>query len=94
MAMFMTLSTYLTGLNIVLILALLYVYVKNMRKIRSLFTSGLVIFALLFLMQDIVSFYFSVTMMPYYVAGVEPYVFSFTLLQTLAFATLNYITWR
>ena len=94
MATLMNISTYLTGLNILLILSLLFVYWKNMKRIRSLFTLGLFIFAGLFLLQNVVSFYFSVTMMPYYVEGVETFVFLLTILQTFAFIILNYITWK
>lgn len=90
----LTISTYATGLNIVLILALMYVHWRNFAKIRSVFTFGLLIFSLLFLAQDIFSFYFYVTMMPIYEKGLELYALIFTVLQTLAFSIMNYITWK
>jgi len=84
----------LSGLNIALILSLLYVYIRNLRKMPTLFTWGLVIFAFLFLVQNVVTFAFAFTMMPLYVMEVKAYVLIFTALQTLAFALLNIITWR
>lgn len=94
MAVLMTYSFILILVNSLLILSLLYVYIKNSMKIRSLFTTGLTIFALLFLIQNAVSIYFYLTMVPYYVDGVELYIFIYSALQTFAFAILNIITWR
>ena len=94
MSMLMNIATVVNGINILLVLSLLYVYLKNLVKIKSIFTIGLVIFALLFLLQNIISFYFFITMMPYFVNEVESYVFLFSILQTLAFIVLNWITWK
>jgi hypothetical protein len=90
----MTTAMILTGVNIVLVLGLLVVYVRSLLRVRSVFAAGLLIFALLFLLQNIVSFYFYLTMMPYFVAGLEGYVLTFTALQTVAFAILNWVTWK
>ena len=94
MAMLMALTTILTALSAIILAALLYVYIKNLRKIKSGFTAGLVIFAVLFLLQNIVSLYFYLTMMDYYVPAVELHVFIFTLLQTIGFAVLLKLTWE
>ena len=94
MAMLMTLTTILTVLSALILAALLHIYIKNLRKIKSNFTIGLLIFALLFLIQNIVSLYFYLTMMDYYVPEVELHVFIFTLLQTIGFAILLKLTWE
>ena len=94
MALLMSLTTWLTGANILLLLAILSVYYKNMLKMKSSFTAGLFLFASLFLLQNLVSFYFFFTMMPYFVDAVELHVFILTALQTTAFIILNWITWR
>ena len=94
MAMLMNLTTILTALSALILAALLHVYIKNLRKIKSNFTLGLLIFALLFLIQNIVSLYFYLTMMDYYVPAVELHVFIFTLLQTIGFAVLLKLTWE
>ena len=87
-------TTIIASINMVLILALLYVYVKNLIRIRSGFTFGLVLFAALFLFHNILVFYFSITMMPLYADAVSPYMLVFTILQAFAFAILNWVTWK
>lgn len=84
----------LTTVNIVLLLALMYVYGKNWLKFKSGFTAGLLVFTLAFLVQYVCSFYFYVTMMDFYVDMVSMHVFILTLLQTIGFAVLNAISWR
>ncbi len=90
----MNVITVFTGINVLLVAGLLSVYADSFRKTRSLFTVGLLLFAVLFLVQDAVALYFAATMMPLYDPGVEGYVLAFTLLQTAAFAVLNWITWK
>lgn len=88
-------ATYvLTLVNIVLLLLLAYVYGKNWLRIRSGFTAGLLLFTIAFLAQYMMSFYFYVTSMDYFVEMVSMHVFIVTMLQTLAFAILNAISWR
>ncbi len=83
----------LTVVNIILLLALSYVYGRNWVKMRSTFTSGLLLFTLAFLAQYLVSFYFYMTEMQYFVDMVSMHVFVLTVLQTVAFAILNGISW-
>jgi hypothetical protein len=83
----------LTIVNVVLLLALSYVYGRNWVKIRSTFTAGLLLFTLAFLAQYLVSFYFYMTEMQYFVDMVSMHVFVLTVLQTTAFAILNGISW-
>lgn len=45
----------LGGVGIALLLALLYVYARNLREIRTPFGLGLLVFALLFLLENVVS---------------------------------------
>jgi hypothetical protein len=90
----MNILMILTGLNSLLILALIAVYAKNIVRMRSTFSVGLLIFALLFLTQNIASFYYYITMMPYFAQGLETYALIFNVLQLLAFAVLNWLTWK
>ncbi len=90
----MDVTTALTGISTLLLLGLLYVYYKNLKHIKSKFTIGLFIFALLFLIQNLVSLYYFITMMAYYSAEVEVHVFILTLLQAIGFAVLLKITWE
>ena len=84
----------IAAMNILLILGLLYVYLRNMMKIRSGFTLGLALFAGLFLVQNIMVLYFGITMMPLYAEGLGGFMLAFTLLQTLAFIIMNWVTWK
>ena len=93
MAMMMSITTVLTVISTVLLILLIYVYSRNLKRAKSGFTIGLFIFALLFLIQNIVSVYFYLTMMDYYASGVEVHAFILTLLQTIGFAILLKITW-
>ena len=90
----MNACTVLTGISTLLLLGLLYTYYKNLKKIKSNFTVGLFIFALLFLIQNLVSLYYFITMMKYYAPEVETHVFILTLLQAIGFAILLKITWE
>ena len=90
----MNLTTMLTAVSTLSLLGLLYIYIKNLKTIKSKFTIGLLIFAVLFLLQNIVSLYFYFTMIEYFVPQVEVHVFILTLLQTIAFLILLKITWE
>ena len=84
----------LTVINIVFLLALFFVYGKNWLSLKSAFTSGLALFTLIFLIQNITSVYFYLANMPYFVDMVSMHVFILTLLQTTAFSILNIISWK
>ncbi|HLC60120.1 MAG TPA: hypothetical protein VJJ52_01700 [Candidatus Nanoarchaeia archaeon] len=93
-SLIMSITTILTGISTLLLLGLIYVYYQNLRKIKSSFTVGLLIFAILFLTQNIISLYYFITMMSYYAPEVEVHVFILTLLQTIGFGILLKITWK
>lgn len=88
----MSVTTLLTGVSTLLLLGLVSVYYKNLKKIKSNFTVGLLIFAALFLVQTIVSLLYFVTMKNYYAPEVAVHVFILTLLQTIGFGILLKIT--
>ena len=90
----MNITTILSAINVLLIISLLYIYGRSFFKIKSMFSAGLFVFALLFLVHNLVYLYFSFTMMPYYSGEIQTYGFIFTLLQTIAFAIINIISWR
>ncbi len=87
-------TNVLTAGSTILLGALLYIYSKNLRKITSKFTIGLLVFAILFLVQNAISLFFYFTMMEYYVPAVQMHVFILTLLQAIAFGILLKITWE
>ena len=93
-SLIMNVTTIITAVSTIFLLGLLYVYYKNLRQVKSKFTIGLFIFAVLFLIQNLVSLYYYLTMMDYYSPEVEVHVFILTLLQTAAFLILLKITWE
>ena len=94
MAMLMNLTTIMAAVSSIALAGLLHIYIRNLKKIKSGFTIGLFIFALLFLVQNLVSLYYYLTMMEYYSPEVEVHVFILTLLQTMGFLVLLKITWE
>lgn len=87
-------TTVLTGVNVLLLLSLLYVHYKSFAKIKSAFTAGLALFAVLFLAQNLVSLYYYAASMPYYVNAVEAHAFILALLQATAFSVMNWLAWK
>lgn len=94
MALIMGLTAALTGISTLLLIALLLVYGRSLKKIKSSFTIGLFVFAALFLVQNIVSLYFYATMMDYYAQEVAVHAFILALLEAIAFLVLLRITWE
>ncbi|MGZ7048561.1 MAG: hypothetical protein ACXVH2_07655 [Methanobacterium sp.] len=99
------LGTYLAIIvgiaNICLLLALLYVYLKNYRKLKSKFTMGLLVFVSLLLLQNVVSTLFLGLNI---ILGMGPHGFdidrpqfplsSINIIQLIALSILLYITWE
>ena len=94
MALIMQALSVITGINLLLLLSLLYVYVQNFMKLRSLFTAGLLIFTFLFIVQNALLFYFNMTMMNFYGESVMVYGLILSIIQLVAFLILNIVTWK
>lgn len=85
----------LAGGSIAILLALLYVYGSSYRQLRSPFALGLVLFAALFIVENLASIFFYVSMadagegsnvaLPILVLGVA---------ELVAFTALFVVTWR
>jgi len=88
----MQITIGLIAINIASLLYLNFIYIKNLKSIHSKFTIGLLIFALVFLIENLVAAYFYLTMMPYYANGIELPAFFLRFLQTIAFLIFLWIT--
>jgi len=86
-------STVLTGISTLVLFALMTIYARSYRAMRSKYTLGLLLFVGLFVVQNIISLYFYFTMMDFYVAQVLLHVFLFNLLEAIALIVLLLITW-
>lgn len=80
--------------NIVLLILLLYVYWNNYRKIKSSFTLGLIMFAGLLLLQNILFSSFLLFHQAFRVAGLDIPLFILNVTEFAALAILLIITWK
>jgi hypothetical protein len=80
--------------TIINILLLLYLFVANIRsymRVKAQYTLFLLVFIGLFLVQNMVSGYYLLTMMEYYVPDVGTHILILSVLQTIAFALLAWM---
>lgn len=82
------------GLNIAITGVLAYVYARNARRVPTSFTAGLLTFAILLLVGNVVTLYSFSTMMSVYAAGLEPYVFGYTWAQAIGLLVLALVSWK
>ena len=80
--------------SIALLLGLLYIYVGNYRSLRSPFSIGLIVFATLFLLENLAAMYFYVAMSEWAGAGVAVPMLALNAAELVGFATLLYVSWR
>jgi len=81
--------------SVAVLLVLLYVYVSNFRAVRAPLSLGLIIFASLFLVENLAAIYFYVTMSEGgFGAPVAMPMLALNAVELLAFATLFYVSWR
>lgn len=87
--------------NIGLLLALIYVYLKSYRQLKSKFTMGLLVFASLLLLQNLVSVVFLASSMilgpgnhSFELGRQEFPLSSINVIQLIALSILLYITWE
>lgn len=87
--------------NICLLIALLYVYLKSYRQLKSKFTMGLLVFAGLLLIQNVVSTLFLTINMiigpgnhSFEIGRQEFPLSSINVIQLIALSILLYITWE
>ncbi len=85
-------ATALTILNVLLLLILTSVYLKNCKKIKCSFSFGLVFFALFFLLHNLLAIYFHVSMIEYYSKDIAQYELLLNVIQALGLGTLVYVT--
>ncbi len=94
MGMLWILNMAFAGACIALLAVLLYVYGRNATKFRSRFAIGLVLFAVLFLVENLVGLWAYVTMSATSGAEVALPMLVVNAMETGALATLVVITWE
>lgn len=88
----MTANVAVVVVNTLLLTGLMVLFARMVREVRSRFTLGLLAFAAILWLQNVVQLYFYATMMQYYVGQVETLVLVQNLLATVAVAFLTYVT--
>jgi hypothetical protein len=88
----MLLTVGLSVLNSALLLVLLAIYGKIVIKTRASHAIGLVLFAFLLLMQNLLSIFAYITMNPYFESGVLPYLSAIAALELGSLIVLLIVT--
>ena len=74
--------------NVILLIALIWIYANSFRKIRAQFTVGLLFFTAMFLVQNLITLYSFLSMFMYFASGVMGLVLVITVVQTAGLAAL------
>lgn len=77
-----------------ILLGLLYIYGQNFRSLRSPLSVGLILFAALFIAENLAAIYFYVLMSDSYGAAVALPLLALNGVELVGFATLFYVSWR
>jgi hypothetical protein len=80
--------TALTLINTLLLVIILVINLRSYLRMRAQYTLFVLLFTGLFLLQNLVSGYYFLTMMSYYVPEVTTHILILSICQTLAFSTL------
>ncbi len=88
MGLLMQVSALLAGINMVVLIALLSLYVRNMRKIMSSFTIGLALFATFLLVQNALSLFSYGMMYVHFDEVIEPYLVSINVAEAVGLLIL------
>ena len=92
---FWTIDIILAAASIAVLVALLYIYVGNFRSLRSPLSLGLVLFAALFLFENLAAVFFYVAMNDSgQDASVAVPMMALNAAELVGFATLFYVSWR
>ena len=94
MAIMMMSSIGINWISIIMLAILLIVYITNYKKYKSGFTIGLVIFAGLLLLQNVLQVYFYTTSMQAYPPIVEQSTFIFEVIEIIAYGVILWVTLR
>lgn len=88
-------STFgLQVVNIILLALLIFVYIRNLTRIKLNFAIGLLVFAAFLLLQNILGIYFGMGAIESMSGPLENYVFAINITETIALLALFWISWK
>lgn len=96
MSTWITIASGIAGLNVLLLTALGFVWVRNYRRFKTPLVLGLLAFAAVMLIENAASIYFFFSMGMLYAGDTvaQQFVVALRGLQFLALAVLTYVTWQ
>jgi hypothetical protein len=92
MALLMTINAVVVTANALLLAALIVLYARMLGSVPSRLTWGLLLFAVVLFVENVVQLYFFATMMPLYAGGVEGIILAQNALVLLAVVFLGWVT--
>ncbi|MFH0957063.1 MAG: hypothetical protein V1813_04370 [Candidatus Aenigmatarchaeota archaeon] len=84
----------LMGTNVALTLALIYVYSRNHKLVKSKMTLGMLFFALAFLIENALGFYFYESLLVQGFSAVTTFNLVVKSFETVGLLILLYVTWE
>ena len=84
----------LNGVNIILTLVLVAIYAINLRTVKSRMTFGMLLFALMFLIENVMGLYFYNSLMIQGITSITTFHLVVKFLEMLGLLTLLYVTWK
>lgn len=87
-------DVFLAAASIAVLSGLLYVYLTNYRRLRSPFSLGLILFAALFLLENLAAVFFYLSMSETEGPNVAIPMLALNAAELVGFATLFYVSWR
>ena len=84
----------LIGINIILTILLVIIYVRSYRTISSKVTLGLLFFSLAFLVENIMNFYFYSYLLMQAIFGITLFQLVVNFVEMIALALLLWVTWK
>ena len=87
-------TIYAEGINTMLSLLLTWIYAQNYRSLKSTIGLGLLVFASLVLVQNLVGIYLHLTTGEFYAKMLATQAFAIEGLETVALVSLAYGAWK
>jgi hypothetical protein len=84
----------LSFVNVLLLVGLVFIYGISLRQIKAQFTVGLLFFAAILLVQNLIALYSYVAMFMYFASGAGPLVLGITAAETVGLAVLLWMSLR
>jgi hypothetical protein len=87
-------AAFFSAMNVLLLIGLIWIYANSLRKVRAPFAAGLLFFAALFLVQNMMSLYSFLTMFMDFAAGITELELAITIVQTAGLAIILWTSLR